>query len=117
MTDGCGVPTSAGTGDCAAITDAGISTGAGIEQKTVTDHNGEFRFEAPVGTYELSFRHPAYYETTVKGVEIKKAPLSMLKITPPLSITSPQQILQRDPEIIGPKMVPAPKIVHSKEEK
>jgi hypothetical protein len=46
----------------------------------------------------------------VKGVEIKKAPLSTLKITLPLSITSPQLILQRDPEIIGPKMVPAPKL-------
>ncbi len=85
-------------------------TGAGIEQKTVTDQNGEFRFEAPVGTYELSFRHPAYYEITVKGVEVKGQPSSTLKITLPLSITSPQQILQRDPEIIGPKMVPAPEM-------
>lgn len=83
-------------------------TGAGIEQKTITDQNGEFRFEAPVGVYELTFRHPAYYETTVKGVEVKQKPLSTLKITLPLSITSPQLILQRDPEIIGPKMVPAP---------
>ncbi len=83
-------------------------TGAGIEQKTATDQNGEFRFEVPVGTYELSFRHPAYYETTVKGVEVKKQPSSTLKITLPLSITIPQLIWQRDPEIIGPKMVPAP---------
>lgn len=85
-------------------------TGGGIEQKTVTDQNGEFRFEAPVGTYELSFRHPAYYETTVKGVEIREKPSSTLKITLPLSIKLPQLILQRDPEIIGPKMVPAPEL-------
>src|SRR5262245_18532714 len=70
-------------------------TGAGIEQKTITDKNGEFRFEVPVGAYELSFRHPASYEITLKGVEVKKQPLSTLKITLPLSITSPQQILQR----------------------
>src|SRR5215510_7989655 len=72
-------------------------TGAGIEQKTVTDQNGEFRFEAPVGAYELSFRHPAYYEITVKGVEVKKKPSSTLKITLPLSITLSQLVLHRDP--------------------
>lgn len=83
-------------------------TGAGIEQKTITDRNGEFRFEVPVGTYELTLRHPAYYETTVKGVEVKRKPSSTLKITLPLSITVSQLILQRDPEIIGPKMVPVP---------
>jgi Carboxypeptidase regulatory-like domain len=84
-------------------------TGAGIEQETVTDQNGEFRFEVPVGTYELAFRHPGYYEITMRGVEVKKHPSSTLKVTLPLSITSTQIILQRgDPKIIGPKRVPAP---------
>jgi hypothetical protein len=86
-------------------------TGDGIEQETVTDQKGEFRFEVPVGTYELTFRHPGYYGTTVRGVEVKKQqpPSSTLKITLPLSITSTQIILQRgDPKIIGPQMVPAP---------
>jgi hypothetical protein len=84
-------------------------TGDGIEQETVTDQKGEFRFEVPVGTYELTFRHPGYYGTTVRGVEVKKPPSSTLKITLPLSINSTQIILQRDdPKIIGPKRVPAP---------
>lgn len=84
--------------------------GGGIEQRTYTDQNGEFRFEVPAGTYELTFRHPEYYETSLKGVEVKEKPSSTLKVALPLKITLPQLIWQRDPEIIGPKIVPAPSL-------
>lgn len=57
--------------------------GEGIKQKTFSDKEGKFTFEISVDKYELVFRHPGYYETALKGLDIWKQPLDGLKILLP----------------------------------
>ena len=63
------------------ITDVSVILSA-TQQRVLTDQNGAFILEVPLGTYNISVRFPFYLTHTVSGIEVNKSqPKQSLRIT------------------------------------
>ena len=63
------------------ISDVSVVLSA-TQQRVLTDQNGAFILEVPLGTYNISVRFPFYLTQTVSGIEVNKSqPKQSLRIT------------------------------------
>ena len=81
-----------------------VVEGGGISETVVSDDQGGFAFRLPPGEYRVKVSGVGFYETVIKGIEVRNEDLHGLRII----LHDRLPLRDPAPETTGPEFVPSP---------